>query len=218
MTQLEAMGRLRNLINEATAGFYSNDQLYQMLDSATLQAITIVLAQMRKKRQEGNKYYTSRLLQPLHRTFTATTTAGSAEYAPPELVTTLYIDIDSVYLDADNAGTKYPCVRAEMFEGRKGQATTYYGFESKSPAYYIRGDRIGFFPTPTSSSGSYEVYYWINHTTVASGTSSNQMPLHIEGHEAMLRLALADALIMDDRSQEAEIHRNWATQMITALE
>lgn len=221
MTQLEAKNRLRNLINEATAGYYSDTQLYQFLDSGVHQVINLAIARLKEKRATS-KYARSAILEPLHTldaSNTTTTTSGGVrtEYSLPND----YLMTDHAELDVDDrdAEYKYPCILIDFAQYRHNDFNSFLTFSAHAPAYYIRADKIGFcVDIAHGSANMYSHWYYKKHAEVTAGTSAQQIPINERAHDAVLRFALADALIMDDQPEVAEIHRKWATEMIQQVE
>jgi len=218
MTQAEAKTRLRNFVNESATGFYTDTQLYAFLDSGVRQAIVLILAKLQNKRRE-NRYARSAMLEPLHTldtlNTTTTTTAGvRVEYnLPSDYLMTEYCELD---VDDRDAEGKYPCVLIDYSLYKHNDQNSFLQFTYTAPAYYIRADKIGFcVDILHGSANMYSHYYYKTPSAVAG---SGDLPLRVEAHEAILRFALADALIMDDRSQEAEMHKTWATEMINQLD
>lgn len=218
MTQSEAKTRLRNLVNEATAGFYSDTQMYAFLDSGVRQAIVLALAKLENKRKES-RYARSAVLEPLHtldtsNTTTTTTGGNRVEYSlPSDYLMTEYCELD---VDDRDAEGKYPCVLIDYSLYKHNDQNSFLRFTYTAPAYYIRADKIGFcVDILHGSANMYSHYYYKSPSAVAG---SGDLPLRVEAHEAILKFALADALVMDDRTQEAEIHRNWAIQMMNQLD
>lgn len=218
MTQAEAKTRLRNFVNESATGFYTDTQLYAFLDSGVRQAIVLILAKLQNKRRE-NRYARSAMLEPLHTldplNTTTTTTAGvRAEYnLPSDYLMTEYCELD---VDDRDAEGKYPCVLIDYSLYKHNDQNSFLQFTYTAPAYYIRADKIGFCVDILHGSANMYSHYYYKTPSAVAGTGD--LPLRVEAHEAILRFALADALIMDDRSQEAEMHKTWATEMINQLD
>ena len=108
MIQSEALSRLRSLLNESTAGYYTDAELYQYLDSGMNIAIQLYLAKMEQARAE-DKYKGSIALQPLQTlASTNTTTTNVQEYALP--TDFLITDYCEYAIDGGRAYEIYPAV------------------------------------------------------------------------------------------------------------
>lgn len=217
MIQSEALARVRNLLNETTAGFWTNDQIYQYLDSGMNLAIQYSLGILEAKKS-GNRYAESIILQPLHTLDSSNTTvAGTQEYnLPSDYLITDFCD----YTPDDRVNGVLPCHLVDYAKMRFEVTNTYLVFTANNPAYYIRGAKIGFYPIPISGgSGAnrYNHYYYKKPTTIASGTASSEIPIKHEGHEAVIYLAVHLALQQDNRAEESTLYQKYANDILTKL-
>lgn len=195
MLQSEALSKVRNMLNEANAGFYSDNNLYSFMDSAMNIAIEIIITKLEQMKKE-NMYYGSLVLTPLNTLDSNhTLTNGTSEYSLP--ANFLYTDYCDFY--------GIPADYVEFKEGNIDQQNTYTAWTIDNPAYYIRGTKLGFFPTPPSTSVTgYNHYYYKIPTAISSGTASSEIPLKSESHEAIVRITYGLALIKDNKPNEAQ--------------
>lgn len=215
MIQSEALSRLRSLLNESTAGFYTDAELYQYLDSGMNMAIELFLAKMEQARNE-DKYKGSIALQPLQTLDTSnTTTTSTQEYTlPSDFLITDYCEYK---IDKDNA-TSYPAVLVDFNKWKFVSTSSYQGFSESNPGYYIRGNKLGFTETITDGgAGAYSHYYYKKPTAITSGTASSEIPTKLETHEAIILLAFHLALIKDNRPQEAQAEYSKAMSILSQL-
>lgn len=217
MLQSTALAQLRYLVNESSAGFWTDAQLYSYLDSAMNLVIDTALAKMETERLQ-NKYQGSILLQPLHTLDTSNTTvAGTQEYSlPSDFLVTDFCD----YTPDDRVNGVLPSVLVDYNKMRFMNTNTYLVYTANNPAYYIRGAKIGFFPVPvTGGAGAnrYNHYYYKRPATIASGTAGNEIPLKLEAHEPIILLGFHYALLQDSRDNEAQAQYNKAMDIIKNL-
>lgn len=203
MIQSEALSRLRSLLNESTAGYYTDAELYQYLDSGMNIAIQLYLAKMEQARNE-DKYKGSIALQPLHTldpTNTTLSTTPPTEYAlPADYLITDYCeyDVDGTQL------ARLPAVLVDYNKWKFLAQSSFQGFSATNPGYYIRADKLGFTETITSAvANGYNHYYYKKPTAITSSTASSEIPLKLETHEGIILLAYYLALMKDNRPQEA---------------
>lgn len=201
MIQSEALSRLRSLLNESTAGYYTDAELYQYLDSGMNIAIQLYLAKMEQARAE-DKYKGSIALQPLHTlNATNTTVTNTQEYSlPADFLITDYCeyDVDGTVL------ARYPAVLVDYNKFKYVSQNSFEGFSATNPGYYIRGDKLGFTETITSGiANGFIHYYYKKPTAITSSTASSEIPLKLETHEGIILLAYYLALMKDNRPQEA---------------
>lgn len=214
MLQSEALSRLRSLLNEATAGFYTDAELYQFLDSGMNMAIELYLGKMEQARMQ-EKYAGSIALQPLNVANSTTTTVTSTqEYAlPADFLITDSCEYAPTYTD-----TKYP---AQLVDFSRWKFLKLNSFETNSvtnPGYYIRGSYLGFTETITSGGANGMLhYYYKKPTAITSATASSEIPLKLETHEGIVLLAFHLALIKDNRPAEAQSEYSKAMDILNKL-
>lgn len=217
MIQSEALSRVRNILNETTAGFWTDAQLYQYLDSGMNIAIQHTLGVLEAKKKE-NKYSGSIVLQPLHTLDSSNTTvAGTQEYSlPSDFLITDFCD----YTPDDRVNGVLPCVLIDYAKMRFENTNTYLVYTANNPAYYIRDSKIGFFPIPvTGGAGAnrYNHYYYKKPTTITSGTASSEIPIKLESHEAVIYFAVHLACLQDFRPEDSANYYKYGIDILTKL-
>jgi hypothetical protein len=206
--QVTYLARARNILNETSAGFWSDAQLYTYFDSAQMLYIDLCLA----KENAINKIdplWRHPDLFPLVTIIQATITSGTAEY-----------DIDGANTDyglkSIGASAKYnapstdsKCTRKDYNTIQWKATNTYEVATVTNPFYYIRNNagslKIGFVPTPdatVSTTGWTHIYY--KKPTAVDG--SGDFLLQQECHEALLEFALYFAYQQDDNAEVAQLH------------
>lgn len=215
MIQSEALSRLRSLLNESTAGFYTDAELYQYLDSGMNIAIQLYLSKMEQARLE-DKYKGSIALQPLH-TLNATNTTVTTiqEYSlPADFLITDYCEygVDGTVL------TRYPAVLIDYSTFKFLNQNSFQGFSTTNPGYYIRGDKLGFTELITSGSANgFMHYYYKKPTAITSGSASSEIPIKLETHEGIILLAFHLALVKDNKPNEAQAEYAKAMDILNKL-
>lgn len=215
MIQSEALSRLRSLLNESTAGFYTDAELYQYLDSGMNIAIQLYLSKMEQARLE-DRYKGSIALQPLHTLDASNTTSTSTqEYNLPSD----YLITDYCEYDVDGTSiSRYPAVLVDYNRWKFLSQNTYQGFSVTNPGYYIRADKIGLTEQITSANANaYNHYYYKKPTAITSSSASSEIPIKLETHEGIILLAFHLALLKDNRPQEAQAEYAKAMDILNKL-
>lgn len=209
MTQTEALARLRMIVDEASAGKWSDNELYDCLDAGQNSVIQFAIS---KEQMDDKKQYRSPVLAPLITLDpTNTTTTGSSyqEYSLPSDFIGHYLALYSY----TNAGTQYPCALTTFAEAVK-RSVNAYANNFKSPLVYVRAEKLGFFPQPIGAGATnFAHYYYKQPAVVASG---QDFTLREETHEAILEWACYYAFNKDN-DQRAFTHLNNFIQKIQGL-
>lgn len=205
MIQSEALSRTRDLLNEASAGFWTDTQLYQYLDSAMNITIQYYLAKLETLREQ-DKFSRSIALEPLSTLHSShATVTGTQEYALPTAPDYLIWD----YVDYSSGGTRPLTTTSyiKFSEGKFENVNAYTAFSTANSAFYIRGTMIGFFPIPTSGSSSdgYDLYYYKKPTAITVSSASSEIPLKVETHEGIILIAVSLALAQNNQYEEGQL-------------
>lgn len=216
MIQSEALSRLRSLLNESTAGYYTDAELYQYLDSGMNIAIQLYLAKMEQARAD-DKYKGSIALQPLQTlASTNTTTTNVQEYALP--TDFLITDYCEYAIDGGRAYEIYPAVLVDYNRWKFLSQNTYQGFSATNPGYYIRGSNLGFTQAIVAGGAlCYAHYYYKKPTAITSSSASSEIPIKLETHEGIILLAFHLALVKDNRPNEAQAEYAKAMDILNKL-
>lgn len=213
MTQTEALARVRQILNETTAGFFADNTIYDYLDSAQNRVIQIGIGYQRGYKLR-EPYYECFFLKPLISLDASnTTTVGSdyQEYALPAG----FIDTYRASYSASNGGTEYSCALLSFSEAVAKSGNTYAQASITKPVYYIKAEKIGFFPQPSGAgANNYAHYYYAQPSTVASG---QDFTLREETHEAIIEYALYLAYSQDKNDQLAQLHLKEFQEIINKL-
>lgn len=200
MTPAEAVLRVRSLLDEngITSGYYDNTlDLYKYLDSAKNEIIDTKVSIYRLMREKISDFEIPEVLKPLIKLDTTnTTTVGPAlqEYALP----TDYIE--TYWAEYDYAGgvvlTRKVCTLLEFREIQYRQANGYKLATGDYPVYYIKAQKLGFYPQPIGAkANAYNHYYIYKPAEITSSTTA--FVLGSETHELMVQYAAAHGLLKD---------------------
>lgn len=211
MTPAEAVARVRIEVDEATAGKWSDTEIYRALDAGQNSVIQFALA---KEQMDENKQYRSPVLVPLitlDSTNTTTTGSGYQEYSLPSDFIGHYLALYSY----TNAGTQYPCALTTFAEAVK-RSVNVYANNFKSPLAYIRAEKLGFFPQPIGAGANNFAHYYYKQPSEVVASGSPPFTLREETHEAIIEFALY-YLFNKDNDQRAFTHLNNFIQKIQGL-
>lgn len=203
MIQSEAYLRLRVLLNETTAGFWTEPQLYQLLDSAQMLVAEMLLHRQTAMRKTEDRLYRIQALEPLLNDTTGNVTIGSdyIEYSLP----TGFWELDYAEYSSTN-GTLYLCVRVSgLYEGIRRYYNSFASATDTTPLVYIRGSKVGFFPQPSASgTNKYRIVWYKRPTLISAGNSGQEISLLETTHDSIILAAQSLALLKDDRTQDAQ--------------
>ena len=221
MTSTEMLSRLRGLLDEATAGFWTDAQLYQYLDSAQNEIISKLLDKQKKLRLAMGQDYEIETLKPLIKL--STTNISATSNAITISISDL-IEIYRVEIYNSTANLILPLTYIGMEQLKKKNYNTYtaHSYDSSTTtgnvycAYYqgtvLTSFTNGSFPYNVSGSGGTKidrmnVYYYSQPTAVSAGQNYT---LPTNTHEAGILLAAAFASYQNGKdgilfSQQAEM-------------
>ncbi len=212
MTDTIAIARIRDLLNEATAGFWSAPDLLDYLNMSVNVAIQIGLAKLKEARKTDPSAE-SGLLQPLLALSASNSvTNGTQEYS----LDSDYLLTDSVTYKGVTGGSLKPAILAKYPEVAKIHANSWLAFTSDHPAYYIRMSKIGFYPIPTwTGSGGYAHIYYKQPSALTN--SGAEIPIKVEAHDGIVLIAYHYGLLKEKMYQEADTQYQKGVQIITSL-
>lgn len=202
MTSQEQLALERIILNEASAGQWSDANLYILTNSGQNMIIDFVLSKERTLRKIDPTYRHPILaplisLDPLN---TTTVGASEKEYALP----TGYLATYRAEYDSAGTTTRHNATEDSYENIHWAFTNSYQTPAQRSPKYYIRSGNIGFYPQPTGAgANAYNHYYYAAPTAIASGTNPT---LKNETHEAMVEYAVAKALQQDGEYELANVH------------
>jgi len=212
MTQTEAKSRVRVIVDESSAGKWSDTEIYQALDAGHNSVIQARLSLQAKLRQAGMRYYEDIILKDLITLGTINTSAGTASYNTPSD----YIEFAYGSYSPDGGGIFYDLNLLGYEEFRRRADNTFLVGNVTNRATYIavRGSNLDVSPTPSATTtGGLLFYYYKQPSTV---TSSQDFTLRPRAHEAIIEYALY-YLFDKDNDQRAFTHLQNYINMVSNL-
>ena len=189
MTSANMLARVRTLLDEASAGFWTDAEIYSALSDGQREVVDILFAKSRKHN----------LLKSLLKTASDTDTTSSAITLPTDFKE--FINASYTTLTTED---KLPCKIVDYDEiFLRDKDNTYLTPIRATPVVYLSattGLRLIYFE-PTSIHCDYSILYLKQPTEIASGTEPILPP---ETHEAIIMYAFSFVLRKDMRQAEAD--------------
>lgn len=203
MTTAEMLSRVRILLEEATASFWSDNEIYSALTDGQNEAIRLKYSIYKSKVKVNPRESIPEVLRPLIKDETGT--IGLSE-------NTLTIPSDLMFLISvryDPAGSNLrPCYQRGMSMLSYFDSDNQYLKDStafKSYFFHLDKSEIVFETTVTASPGSYGWTYLKKPADIASGVDPT---IKSEYHDAVVMFAYAKMLLKDQRVDEANAAYN----------
>lgn len=208
MTQTEALSELRAMLNEATAGFYLDDELYKFLNSGQLEIVTLAYSKQLAM-QKVDPGYQSDILRQLETVSTPVGVSTPTDYTnlPSDF---LFILSATIAIDS---GELRSATRLNHSDFIRKEENSFTKATISSPKYYILGTKLYFRPTYINEA-SVGFVYVKNPSTVSS---SQDFTLSAESHLPIIWLAYSYALAKNQRLQESVTARQTAFNLIKDL-
>ena len=199
MTIAVAYLKLKSLLDESTAGYWTEAVLHYYLSSGQSQAIQMLLKiEETTRKTEGTFRHPD--LAPLINSADLALVSATVTYAlPTGWLRTLSAEVK--YTGAAQVwATEIPLAQLGHLRNN-----TYSIPTVTDPVFYIIGTTIGFFPVPDAGSGTVTGghKYYKQPTEV---TSSQEFTLEDNLHEAIIEYAAYMALEQDGETQQAMMH------------
>lgn len=194
MTQTGMLALIRNLLNEASAGFWTDTQLYAYItDGQDYVCDTLIHFTNLKRKTEPLFYHPS--LETALDTKTINLTAADVSKTFSNFSITAYRKYDSCFLDLNNSGSKKRAIYSNPYERLSNSGNTYGNDTINKPSFYVSGTTVYFNPacSVTTTNGIQFVYY-LTFTAVSSGQN---LTLGQETHNAIMYYALYSAFMQD---------------------
>lgn len=212
MTSSQMLTRVRTLLDEASAGLWSDNEIYSALTDGQ-KSIAEFLVSFYKKRGMLPK-----ILLPLVTYLTGGLTVAGQPNVP---LPSDFMYLVSLEYDPDNTGKK-PCIILEDMERNKFLANnSYFSAVTPSDSFYIAyydidssSNRILHCQPDNSGLGS----YYLNYLKYPTDINASTDPILAEGsHEAIVQYAYIQLLLKDEKSREAYSEFNKFTAMLPNL-
>ena len=218
MTQAEMILRMRSILNEigVTSGFFSNDNsLYKYIDSGQNEVIDRLI-NLQMKMQKVKEFYDLESLKILLSSKTFNLVSGTDTYTFSGMSLTDYKMHYDLQVDLNNGGTKYGATYKGLGE-IKWQERNYVTIPTvKNPAYTVdTSSQIIVSPAPSANATNGGVFRY--YKVPSAVTSSQDLTLKSETHEAILFFACSLAFDQDRNLQAAQIYKNKFDQRISEI-
>ncbi len=201
MTQTEALARVRQILNEVTAGYWTDNILYDYLDSGQNHCIQLLLIKQRVKQIIDPNYQHPNLTPLIGNT--DITITGATSYSI-STITTL-IEILFAQLVNTSPARQRNITQIKSLKKLYDSADNTYSSASYSSSTYkgdvfycIAGSTLYLStPIPSADFGKLKLWYIAQPTTISS---SQDFTLRPDTHEAIVMLAVFYALSQDEKS------------------
>jgi len=204
MTSTVMLAAVRTILDEASASFWTDAEIYAALADAQNNIIDKVLAVYRAKRMINPDMPMPYTLESLTALVTGTGLAASYISVPSD-----YLEMVYAKWDSDSTGTQYRCeVMSATYNNFREDNTFLSATHTKpicqaSPITTGSTVLINFLPV-YKVAATYEVQYIATPTDIAAGQNAK---LPANTHNAMIHFAVARMLDKDQRLQEAQMHQ-----------
>ena len=203
MTSTDMLARTRTLLEESTAAFWTDAEIYAALADGQNAVINVLLGVYKGKSQINNQtelpYELTTLLE----------NAAAAMASSSLNIPTGFLWLVSAQWSYNGTVTAKPCIivnddRTFVFL----EDNTYLGATASNPKAYIAPVssvmKINFLPA-YATSGTYGIRYLKTPTAIASGQNPT---LPVSTHSAIVFYATAQMLYKDEKFQEAQMMLN----------
>ncbi len=211
MTSATMLAKVRTLLDEASAGLWSDSEIYEALTEGQL-AVAQYLLNLFKKTREFKPGLRGLLKEQQGATNSGYISYGDATADIPD-----FWDFFSLRIDNDSSGTEYEArilTRDEYFQdyesggywqATKGSPIAYVYVSSTTPL-----NRIIFLPSPATTA-TYTLEYFKKPTDISS---SIEPILGEETHPAIVQYAFADVLRKDELITQSQAEFNKFYEML----
>lgn len=223
MPDLTKFTKLRAVLNETAAGYFSDTNLYYFLDNAQNLIIELLLQKQRALKLARGRFEEVEALKSLLTQASAITISSNSNSISLSSITNM-IEMYSaeIYNHTDNVPMILSYI--PLYELRRRIANTYTGHiydagtkQGDVFCSYYNGSLLTSFTNGTFPYAYYDrllIYYYKQPTAV---TSSQDFTLPTNCNEAGIEFALYYAYIEDHNEQRAEQHYNKGLQLISNL-
>lgn len=201
MTRTEMLARARTLLDEATAGYWTDTEIYSALADGQQSVANYFISIFKTQRLQDLTVNIPQPLESLYAVDTNTTATGlvskPADYW--HLLAASYANTGGLL------GTFYPCRIYQLSHAMFSDINNaFFAAISTDPIVYevySSGQKFYFLPA-VSGTGAYA----LNYLKVPTAISSSVDPtLPVQTHSAIVYYAVAQMLFKDQRPQEAQI-------------
>lgn len=204
MTSTVMLAAVRTILDESSASFWTDNEIYAALADGQNEVINKLLSVYRAKRQIGPE-----TLLPLELASISVRVVGFGAASAVALPVG-FLELIAAKWDHDNSGGKIPCRIITPSEAHFMENNTYLVATSTDPVVWIAVDAGDGLPSiifrPVySTTGAYDIDYLDKPTDIASGVNAE---LPVNTHNAIVHFATSRMLYKDQRVEEAQIQYN----------
>lgn len=214
MTTATMLAKVRTFLDESSASFWTDVEVYASLAHGQISVIEFLFAIYQQKRRIDPDTGLPEELRSLT-TYVASSMAASALALPSGFLWLL-----SAKWDHDATGGGLPCRVINIDRSFDFHiSNTFLAPTSADPVAYVGASvstgnqSINFLPV-YSTTGAYQIYYLKHPTAIAAG---QEPTLPEVTHNAIVEYATYAMLMKDQRPQEAQVHYNLYSQELKAM-
>ena len=213
MTTAQALFSLRNLLNESSAGFFTENQCYDFLSRGQDDVVSTLIQKWRQTNDTPLMYF-PKALDPLI-TITDVAFSGTSNVMSLSSYTTL-IEIFHAEYYKTAATTRLVLTRLPLGELLKAKANTYSGTGATQTYWATYGTSLLISQdlAPNADYTGVKIHYWVSPTQVASG---QEIQISDEAHPAIIKLAMFYALTQDGQHSKAHQYLQEGLKFTTNL-
>lgn len=198
MTNVQMLAMGRSLLDESSAGFFTDPEIYASFTEGQKQVANVFLSIYQKTKKLPEVFV------PLVTSLVSSETTLDYEALPADF----WIDIDLKY--GTTVNTKQTAFKRDLTEQSFAQGNTYLNDDF---FYTIDGANLNFEASP-GSDHYYTLTYLKKVTTIDGSTSPT---LHESSHTAIVHFGVSQMLIKDQKIVEAEAIMKLYTNELGAL-
>lgn len=192
-----------------------------MLDLAINDCLSLIMSQYYKRKEPTTVYSELGSLVATDPLNTTSTGSGLREY---DLPANFLYTLSAKYCNDGSHNLKRATL-LDFYTAVTRESSTFAGFLyedglCENPTYYIRKNKIGFFPQPaTGGANNYQHYYLAKPIAVTGTTGSTVLDMSDTMLSIVLLKALSFACNKDNRPQEAKLlHEQYLQELQTMMQ
>lgn len=203
MTSVQMLSRVRDLLDENSASFWSDANIYVYLSEAQRQLTNIALKLYQAKRDIMPNTPIPDVLRPLitvvvNLAFGSTGTSTVA--LPSDYLSDIHVEYD------DNASSPIPAFRVGENQNRYfNQNNSFLKSTQAQYTYWVDGANLNF-GTAVSGTGAYRLTYLKQPTEINATPTNPILPSYT--HEALCQYAVAEGYKRDKSFNESQLFYN----------
>lgn len=199
MTSTSMLSAVRTLLNEASASYWTDAEIYVWLSSGQKEVLQGIIA-MYMERKGKDPYVPSIIAKQITELNIDTSSKTVADF-PADFTYFIGAKYTPDGVDVEKAPLR---VMPKTAENQIKMANTYLLPTNEQPIGYITGNSVELYPAPTTTS-SLDLSYVKDTTDISASTQPVLQPFT---HNAIVRFAFAQALLKDERDSDSDKELN----------